>query len=427
MAISVSMSKWTPGVQTRVEEFNERFPDLSWGTYPGHDPSENRASDGMVPAWQTDRGRARGWEVARWIWANRARLGVWYVIFDGKIISQTYPARGWAPYFARNDPNPSKSHKNHVHVSFYNVPAPTPPKPAAPVDPPKPLPEPTFELVAELDAPGAGNWQCAVQNATHWYLAQARVTDAGEDAIFHRFTKQTTTDEAGNTVPVVKLTSSEACTLIGGDHPTAFAVSDSGVIWTPHNGPRYEGGPDANDVVTFNWEPTAAGQGLVKATNTQLMHVFTDGPAHVSASPTRVNMVIRERTKTTDYYRWYAKADVLDGTEKQKGKTISRARAGAPVQGFTVIDDVLLVTSGAANEKTVIDAYSFTTGKLLRTLDITELGFKLAELEEFKASGVQLPKREAEGMDGWHVGIKVWEGEQRVLRVYRMNRWWATA
>ena len=113
--------------------------------------------------------------------------------------------------------------------------------------------------------------------------------------------------------------------------------------------------------------------------------------------------------------------------EKQKGKTISRARAGAPVQGFTVIDDVLLITSGAANERTLIDAYSFTTGKLLRTLDITDLGFKLAELEEFKASGVPLPKREAEGMDGWHVGIKVWEGEQRVLRVYRMNRWWQAA
>ena len=182
-------------------------------------------------------------------------------------------------------------------------------------------------------------------------------------------------------------------------------------------------------MVTFNWEPTAAGQGLVKATNTQLMHVFTDGPAHVSASPTRVNMVIRERTKTTDYYRWYAKADMLADppVEKQKGKTISRARAGAPVQGFTVIDDVLLITSGAANERTLIDAYSFTTGKLLRTLDITDLGFKLAELEEFKASGVPLPKREAEGMDGWHVGIKVWEGEQRVLRVYRMNRWWEAA
>ena len=159
------------------------------------------------------------------------------------------------------------------------------------------------------------------------------------------------------------------------------------------------------------------------------MHVFTDGPAHVSASPTRVNMVIRERTKTTDYYRWYAKADMLADppVEKQKGKTISRARAGAPVQGFTVIDDVLLITSGAANERTLIDAYSFTTGKLLRTLDITDLGFKLAELEEFKASGLPLPKREAEGMDGWHVGIKVWEGEQRVLRVYKMNRWWEAA
>jgi hypothetical protein len=119
MTISVALTKWGPRVRGQVQAIAERWPTLSWGTYPGHDPSEKLAADGMVPGWNTKAGNALGWEVARWLWANRKKLGLWYVIFDGKIISETRPEQGWIPYFARNDPNPSKSHKNHAHLSWH--------------------------------------------------------------------------------------------------------------------------------------------------------------------------------------------------------------------------------------------------------------------------------------------------------------------
>lgn len=128
--IGVALRLWAKHVQRAVQEFSARYPSLSWGTYPGHDPTEDRATDGMVPLWWTSTGNALGWAVAKWIWANRVRLGVWYVIFDGKIISQTRPEKGWLRYYAADDPNPSKSHKNHVHASFYTTapdPTPTPP------------------------------------------------------------------------------------------------------------------------------------------------------------------------------------------------------------------------------------------------------------------------------------------------------------
>jgi endonuclease/exonuclease/phosphatase family metal-dependent hydrolase len=141
VSISVALSKWTPGVRAKVEELNRRFPDFSWGTYVGHDPTEGRASDGMVPRYQTAAGKARGWEVARWVWANRVNLGVWYVIFDGKIISQTRPAAGWQTYYptaaAIRKNRDSAYHYNHVHISFYNLPAPAKLLPPYVVDPEK--------------------------------------------------------------------------------------------------------------------------------------------------------------------------------------------------------------------------------------------------------------------------------------------------
>jgi len=115
----VKLTDWLPYPRGVVVELDQLFPGFSWGTYPGHDPHENRAADAMVPNWSTAAGNRKGWELARWIWENRYRYNAWYVIFDGKIISQTDPGKGWAPYFARNDPNPSKSHKNHVHFGVY--------------------------------------------------------------------------------------------------------------------------------------------------------------------------------------------------------------------------------------------------------------------------------------------------------------------
>lgn len=60
------------------------------------------------PAW--------GNTIANWLWTNRRRLGVWYVIWNRKIISTnpgSYAYGRWTTYRGSNP------HTDHVHVSFY--------------------------------------------------------------------------------------------------------------------------------------------------------------------------------------------------------------------------------------------------------------------------------------------------------------------
>jgi hypothetical protein len=122
--ISVPLNLWRTYVRLAVVWLTARFigSGFSAGTYPGHDPNEDRAADFMVPSWQTSAGKTKGTGLANYL-ANvttAKRLSIWYVIWFGRIWSMTRPEKGWLPYFARNDPNPSKSHHNHVHVSFYD-------------------------------------------------------------------------------------------------------------------------------------------------------------------------------------------------------------------------------------------------------------------------------------------------------------------
>lgn len=115
------LTDWLPFVGDSVQQINAAWPTLTWGTYGGHHPNKNRAADGMVPGYKTAAGKALGWACAKWIWANRKRLDVWYVIFDGKIISETYPNAGWRTYVpdaaAVKRSRDSAYHYNHVHVS----------------------------------------------------------------------------------------------------------------------------------------------------------------------------------------------------------------------------------------------------------------------------------------------------------------------
>jgi hypothetical protein len=117
------LSKWPDWVRRSVVELEKSHPTFSTGTYPGHDPDENHAADFMVPGYQSPAGRALGQRLADLI-ASQAFCqprGIWYVIFWGRIWSMTRPAKGWLPYFDRNSSNPSRSHHNHVHVSWYRV------------------------------------------------------------------------------------------------------------------------------------------------------------------------------------------------------------------------------------------------------------------------------------------------------------------
>ncbi len=57
-----------------------------------------RAIDFMIPAWNTAAGRARGWQVARWLQKNAATLKVKYIIFDMKVWRAYRSSQGWQPY-----------------------------------------------------------------------------------------------------------------------------------------------------------------------------------------------------------------------------------------------------------------------------------------------------------------------------------------
>lgn len=70
----------------------------------------------------SDPGRARtslGQKIADYVWANRSRLNVWYVIWNRKIISanrDSYAYHRWVTYKGSSNP-----HTDHVHVSFWGT------------------------------------------------------------------------------------------------------------------------------------------------------------------------------------------------------------------------------------------------------------------------------------------------------------------
>lgn len=105
-------------------EVADRFGPLYfiWGDGPSGEHAQGRALDFMT----MERGggvnspgpyRVKlGQDIADYLWANRDRLGVWYVIYRQRIISTTRPAAGWKPMADRG--GPTANHMDHVHVSF---------------------------------------------------------------------------------------------------------------------------------------------------------------------------------------------------------------------------------------------------------------------------------------------------------------------
>jgi len=110
-----SVKLWTDeDVLHAAQEIDALFSRPDWtSTYPGHGENGARYSVDFMCS------KTMGDKIAPYLWKNRKRLGIWYVIWYGRIISETYASAGWRRYFAANDPNPSKSHKNHTHASFY--------------------------------------------------------------------------------------------------------------------------------------------------------------------------------------------------------------------------------------------------------------------------------------------------------------------
>lgn len=103
----------------------ELYPQLT--TYYGvgsraansaSDHPNGRAVDAMIDNWDTDAGKALGWDIANYVAANAEALNVKYVIWDAQIF---IPGSGWRGYrHPSGATDPNSAHLNHVHVSVRN-------------------------------------------------------------------------------------------------------------------------------------------------------------------------------------------------------------------------------------------------------------------------------------------------------------------
>jgi tape measure domain-containing protein len=93
-----------------------RLGASSVSTYPGHQPSMNKAWDFMA------RGRT-GQTIANHLAKNRNQYGISYLIWNREILRDyrkgSIPAGRWSRYFDGGSSNPNRAHTNHVHASFY--------------------------------------------------------------------------------------------------------------------------------------------------------------------------------------------------------------------------------------------------------------------------------------------------------------------
>ena len=106
----------SPGVSPNVEAVHEAvcaaFPEItSYGDFRGDgEHAEGRALDVMVSG-------DRGWEVAEYLRANYADLGIEYLIFSQRIWSVDRGGEGWRSMEDRG--STTANHYDHVHVTTY--------------------------------------------------------------------------------------------------------------------------------------------------------------------------------------------------------------------------------------------------------------------------------------------------------------------
>lgn len=128
MTIHSSGSVWKPFVRSAAVEVDARFPRNAWtSTYGGHgEIYPGISGQSNVGQYAVDfmiESKAQGDEIAAYLWANRKRLGIRYVIWYRRIISETNLPSTWRTY---TNPDPSKrgtasgDHTNHVHASFFS-------------------------------------------------------------------------------------------------------------------------------------------------------------------------------------------------------------------------------------------------------------------------------------------------------------------
>ena len=104
----------------------QQFPKIkTFYGYRAHDPfpdhPSGRAVDIMISSAFTDfdspEAVAYGHQIAEWVKAHHAELGVEYIIYRQRIWNLTRDAEGWRPMADRG--NPTANHLDHVHVTTY--------------------------------------------------------------------------------------------------------------------------------------------------------------------------------------------------------------------------------------------------------------------------------------------------------------------
>ncbi|MFO6453388.1 MULTISPECIES: M23 family metallopeptidase [unclassified Aeromicrobium] len=112
-----------------LQQVKQRFPGSSWACWRPGNPSANdhtagRACDGTfgnaIGTRATGQALDSGWRTTNWLQANAERLGVEYLIWQGRIWSVRRAAEGWRPYDGGGMFDPRSvtgGHYDHVHVT----------------------------------------------------------------------------------------------------------------------------------------------------------------------------------------------------------------------------------------------------------------------------------------------------------------------
>lgn len=116
----------TPDALRVLRCVQQSFGDHTYGGVgqrsdnPTSDHPAGRAVDVMITGWDTPTGKAHGTDIATWVTAHAAALGVTYVIWDAQIWTADNPGVGWAPYtHPSGGAGPTVEHRDHVHVSVH--------------------------------------------------------------------------------------------------------------------------------------------------------------------------------------------------------------------------------------------------------------------------------------------------------------------
>jgi hypothetical protein len=224
----------------------------------------------------------------------------------------------------------------------------------------------TVREVISLNPSGAGNFQTMAKDGPYWYVAKA--TTGNNAAVVHQL------NGAGQQVSEMRVR--------GEMHPTGIGVR-KGIVYA-----------DVSDtVVSF---PYRGGTTIDGGSQSK-----TGWHGEISIDPHADRAVIRRGNK----YRLYDMA-----TKKEIGVQIKTAPGMR--QGFGVSGKILTILSGKTNGPASMETWSFTTGKRIGIRDVTDVGFR---------KGEKKGNREPEGVFGNMIGVKVFTGDKRRLRVFEIG------